>query len=124
VLPTPSHILVNRLWNNQCSLSSSGGPSIVLGGTMSQTSPVGIISDIYARGSGQRSAQVLIRLQTGPNDYPSFFLMMPTPNTPENREKFLTLLRQAYEKMWEAKKVKITSHEYHDDQVVDRIDNA
>ena len=92
--------------------------------SQSQTSPIGIIDSISASGSGQRSAEVLIRLKTGPNDFLSFFLGMPTPDTSETREKFFKLLCEAYEKMWDAKKVKITSHLYNNDQFIDKIEDA
>lgn len=91
---------------------------------MSQTSPVGITDSISPAGSGQRSAQVLIRLKTGPNDYLSFFLGMPTPDTPETRKSFLNCCAKHTKKMWDAKKVKITSHLYNNDQFIDKIEDA
>jgi hypothetical protein len=37
---------------------------------------------------------------------------------------FFSLLSTAFKKMWASAKVKITSHDYNSDQVVDSIDDA
>jgi len=79
------------------------------------------IQRIVVNGLGPNSGEALVRVADEKQNFQSFFVF--APQTHQTNE-FLALLSTAFEKMWAGTNVVITSHEYQNDQVVDRIDDA